>query len=82
MRILINLQMRLIMKIKSDKRRHNMLISNEVAVFILNKLNKFCFRDIVLAERRVKRTASYFARIEYFNSVYLSLHYMLFFSFE
>ncbi len=42
------------MKAESDKRRHNMLVSNEVTVFILNETNTFCFRNIILAERRVK----------------------------
>ncbi len=74
--------MRLIIKVKSDKRRYNMLISNEVTVFISDEINTFCFRDIILAERRAKRTASHFTRIEHFNPAYLSLHYVLFFSFE
>ncbi len=74
--------MRLIIKIKSDKRRYNMLINDEVIMFILNETDTLCFRDIILAERRVKKTASHFIRIEHFNSAYLSLHYVLFFSFE
>ncbi len=74
--------MRLIIKIKSDKRRYNMLISNKITVFILNETDMLYFRNIILAERRVKRTASHFTRIEHFNSAYLSLHYVLFFSFE
>ena len=70
------------MKIESDKRRYNMLISNKVTVFILNETNTLCFRDIILAERRAEKTASHFIRIEHFNSAYLSLHYVLFFSFK
>ncbi len=74
--------MRLIMKIKSNKKRYNMLISNEVTVFILNETDTLCFRNIILTERRVKKTASHFIRIEHFNSAYFSLYYVLFFSFE
>ena len=70
------------MKIESNKRRHNMLISNEVTVFILNETNTLCFRNIILAERRAERTASHFIRIKHFNSAYLSLYYVLFFSFK
>ncbi len=70
------------MKIESNKRRHNMLISNEVTVFILNETDTLCFRDIILAERRAEKTASHFIRIEHFNSAYLSLYYVLFFSFK
>ncbi len=74
--------MRLIIKIKSDKRRYNMLINNKVIMFILNETDTLCFRNIILAERRVKKITSHFVRIEHFNSAYLSLHYMLFFSFK
>ncbi len=59
-----------------------MLINDEVAVFISDETNTLCFRDIILAERRAEETASHFIRIEHFNSAYLSLHYVLFFSFE
>ncbi len=59
-----------------------MLISNEVTVFILNETDTLCFRDIILAERRAEKTASHFIRIEHFNSAYLSLYYVLFFSFK
>ncbi len=74
--------MRLIIKIKSNKRRYNMLISNKVIVFILNETDTFCFRDIILTERRAERTASHFTRIKHFNSIYLLLHYVLLLSFE
>ncbi len=74
--------MRLIMKIEFNKRRYNMFINDEVIVFILNETDTLYFRDIILTERRVKGTASHFTRIEHFNSAYLSLHYVLFFSFE
>ncbi len=74
--------MRLIMKIESNKKRYNMLISDEVAVFILNETDTLCFRDIILTERRAERIASHFIRIKHFNPAYLSLYYMLFFSFE
>ncbi len=59
-----------------------MLINNKVTVFILNETNTFCFRNIILTERRAEKTASHFIRIEHFNSAYLSLHYVLFFSFK
>ncbi len=70
------------MKIKFNKRRYNMLINNEIIIFILNEINTLCFRNIILVKRRVKKTASHFIHIEHFNSTYLSLHYMLFFSFK
>ncbi len=74
--------MRLIMKIEFNKRRYNMLISNEVTMFIINETDTLCFRNIILIKRRAERTASHFIRIEHFNSAYLSLHYVLFFSFK
>ncbi len=74
--------MRLIMKIKSNKRRYNMLINNKVIVFILNETDTLYFRDIILAERRAEKTASHFIRIEHFNPAYFSLYYVLFFSFK
>ncbi len=70
------------MKIESNKRRYNMLINNKVAVFILNETDTLCFRDIILAKRRAERIALHFTRIEHFNPAYLSLHYVLFFSFK
>ncbi len=70
------------MKIKSDKKRYNMFINNKVTVFISDEINTLCFRNIILAKRRAEKTASHFIRIEHFNSAYLSLHYVLFFSFK
>ena len=42
--------MRLILEASVDWYRKNLLISNKVAVIILNKYSNTSFRDIVLAE--------------------------------
>ena len=43
--------MRLILEAGADCRYKNLLISNEVAVIILDEYGDACFRDIVLVER-------------------------------
>ena len=42
--------MRLILKASTDYRRKNLLISNKVAVIILDEYSDAYFRDIVLVE--------------------------------
>ena len=59
-----------------------MLINNEIIMFILNEINTLCFRNIILAKRHAEKITSHFIYIEHFNPAYLSLHYVLFFSFE
>ena len=48
--IILNPQMRLILKAGTDCCYKNLLISNEVAVIILDEYSDASFRDIILAE--------------------------------
>ena len=52
LRIVLNLQMKLIMKIKTNRRQINFFTNNEIIVIIFNKYETVCSRDIVLIERR------------------------------
>ena len=82
MRILLNSRLQLIMKKGSDRRRTNLFIFNEIALFISNEYENRSFRDIVIAEREINDEERRFHRINHTNVAYFSLYYVLFFSHE
>ena len=72
--------MQLIIKKDSNKKYTNLLIANEVALFLLNKYKDCFFQNIVFA-KHIKSSKKYkFYRINYINATYFSLYYIFFFS--
>ena len=80
LRIILNPQMRLIMKTETDRRRVNFFTSNEIAVIIPYEQEEVCGRDIVLAARQNGLKSVKMHRINQNHAVYMSLHYVLLFS--
>ena len=70
------------MKNEVNKRRYNLLINNEVTLFIFNERKNLYFHDIMLAERYANEIIFKFTHYKHFNFIYLSLHYIFFFSFN
>ena len=52
LRIILNSQMRLIMKTKTNQRRVNFFTNNEIIVIIFYEQKKICQRNIVFATRQ------------------------------
>ena len=79
LQIILNLQMRLILKASANQRYKNLLISNKVAIIILDKYGNTSFCDIMLIERYApnKRLRYYYINLTY--AAYMPLHYMLLF---
>jgi len=80
MHVILNLQLKLIVKRDSDQRRTTLLMISEVTVFISDEYNEIKHRDIVVAKRTAVDKESRFHRINHDNVAYFSLHYVLFFS--
>ena len=71
--------MRLVLEESADRRRENLLTSDEVTVIILNKYSDPSYRDIVLVERGGPVDRLRYYRINATYAVYISLHYVLLF---
>jgi hypothetical protein len=71
--------MRLILEASANRYYKNLLISNEVAVIILDKYSNASFRNIMLIERYTpnKQPRYYYINLTY--TVYIPLHYILLF---
>jgi hypothetical protein len=78
-RLLLNLQMRLIMKSGADCRQENLLTSNEVAAILTDKFNKASCYDIVLVVCNPRGKEPALARIDLTHTAYMPLHYVLLF---
>ena len=77
--IILNPQMRLILEASADRCRKNLLISDKVAVIILNKYNDASFRDIILTECTTPNKPLRYCRISSVHAAYIPLHYVLLF---
>ena len=75
LRIILNPQLKLIIEYGSDRRRENLLTSNEIAIFIPDGYAAAGCRDIVLAEHNSNRLTF----INPNNAAYMPLHYVLLF---
>ena len=71
--------MRLILQAGRDRRRENLLTSDEVAVIIPDEHGDAGFRDIVLAERPGPGEPTQYHRISSNHAAYMPLHYVLLF---
>jgi hypothetical protein len=80
LRVILNSQMRLIVKTNFDRRRINLFTSDEIAVIILSEYDLSCDRDILLTKRRDELEQSFMRRINQNHAAYMSLHYVLSFS--
>ena len=80
LRIILNSQMRLIMKTKANRRRVNFFTNNEIVVIIFYEQKKICERNIVFAARQNELKNVKMYRINQNYVVYMSLHYVFLFS--
>ena len=71
--------MKLVMETGANWRRENLLISNEVALIVLNKYEGACFRDILLTERNGNGQIPTYQHISATHAAYMPLHYVLLF---
>ncbi len=78
-RVMLNPQMRLVMKAGSDQRRTNLPTSDEVAVIIPDEYGERSFRDLLLAKRMAGEEQPVFTRIKSHHPAYMPLHYVLLF---
>lgn len=78
-RIILNLQMRLLLEEGADRRRNNLPTADEVAIIISDEYDRASFRDIVLACRQSENDAPIFQNISSTTAAYMPLHYVLLF---
>lgn len=78
--IIFNLQMKLLLKLRTDERQNNLSIANEVAIIISDEYNQSGFRNIVLAYQHSEHNISQFYTINSNLAAYIPFHYVLFFS--
>ena len=71
--------MRLILEAGANCRYKNLLISDKVAVIILDEYGNASFRDIILIERNMPNKPLRYYYISLAHAVYISLHYILLF---
>jgi NADH:ubiquinone oxidoreductase subunit 4 (subunit M) len=75
--------MQLILKANANRRRNNLFTSIEViAIVINNEYDLSCERDIIFMKRRDETEQSYLRRINQNHVAYMSLHYVLLFSYD
>jgi hypothetical protein len=75
--------MQLILKVNANRRRENLFTSNEIiAIIINNEYDLSCERDIIFTKRCIETEQSFLRRINQNHVAYMSLHYMLFFSYD
>ena len=79
LRVILNSQMRLIMKTSLNKRRHNLFIIKKMTVIISNKWKIVCKRDIMFIKRLNNFENLRIRRINQNYVIYMSLHYVLLF---
>jgi hypothetical protein len=77
--LLLNPQMRLIIKSGADRRQKNLLTSNEVAAILTDEFNRASCCDIVLVVRNLRGREPALARIDLTHAAYMPLHYVLLF---
>ena len=74
--------MRLILEAGTNRRCKNLLISNKVAIIILDEYSDTSFRDIVLAECYIPNKQPRYSCINLTYAVYMPLHYILLFPYS
>ena len=74
--------MRLILEAGTNYRRENLLISNKVAVIILDEYGNASFRDIMLIDRYTPNKQPRYYRINLAHTAYMPLHYVLLFPYS
>lgn len=79
LRMILNSQMRLILKTNIDKKRFNFFINNEMIAIIFEKYDVFCERDIILTKRCDDVKRFNLRRINQNNAAYMFFHYVFFF---
>ena len=75
LRIILNLQLKLIIETGADKRRENLPTSNEVAIIIPDEYDVAGSRDNILADHN----GNGFSTINPNHAAYMALHYVLLF---
>jgi hypothetical protein len=71
--------MRLILEAGANYCCKNLLISNKVAVIILDEYSNASFRDIILIERNIPNKPLWYCRISLAHAAYIPLYYVLLF---
>ena len=71
--------MRLILKANTNWYHKNLLISNKVAIIILDKYNNASFRDIVFLKYTTPNKPLRYCRINLVYTIYMPLYYILLF---
>ena len=71
--------MRLILEAGANCCCENLLMSNKVAVIILDEYGNASFRDIMLTERYTPNKQPRYRRINLTHTVYMPLYYVLLF---
>jgi hypothetical protein len=79
--ILLNPQLKLILEMGKDARRHNLPTSEEVAMIIPEEYEKSTSRDNVLAFRSAGENGNHYSLINSSHASYMPLHYVLLFPF-
>lgn len=74
-RIVITAQMQLVVEQGADHRRHNLPVTNEIALLIPTEYDQPCRRDVVV----VSRNSDALRTIDRNTSLYMNLHYVLLF---
>jgi hypothetical protein len=78
-RVLLNPQMRLIIESGADRRRENLLTSNEVIALIPDEYTDASRRDLVLTVREAGRERPQMRTVNITHAAYMPLHYVLLF---
>ena len=71
--------MRLILETSTNCRRENLLISNKVAIIILDEYSNTTFYNIILIERYTPNEQPQYSHINLTHATYIPLHYILLF---
>ena len=78
----MNLQIRLILKTKTNRRQMNFFTNDKIIVIFFNKHKTINSRDIVLIERHNNPKIMKIYQIHQNHVVYISLHYVFLFFFD
>ena len=82
LRIVLNSQIKLIIKTKTNRRQINFFINDKMIVIIFNEYEAINLRDIVLIERRNNSKIIKIYRIHQNYVIYMSLYYVFLFFFD
>ena len=74
--------MRLILEASANYYHKNLLISNKVAVIILDEYSNASFCDIILAEYYTPNKRPQYYRINLTHAIYMPLYYILLFPYN